>query len=78
MGDLENKLSRVKELSIPDLKNLCDNIREFLIISNSKTGGHIGANLGVVELSIALHRVFESPSDGFIFDIDISVIHTSY
>lgn len=53
----------------PDgLEPLVRQIREFLISSISETGGHIGANLGVVELSVALHYAFNSPSDAFIFD----------
>ena len=68
MDELDYKLGRVKEIPILDLQNLCEDIRQFLIVSNSKTGGHIGANLGVVELTVALHRVFDSPNDGIIFD----------
>ncbi len=68
MNELDNRLAQVKEIPISDLKNLCEDIRNFLILSNSKTGGHIGANLGVVELTVAAHRVFDSPTDGLIFD----------
>jgi 1-deoxy-D-xylulose-5-phosphate synthase len=57
-----------KQMSMADLKGLALTIREFLIESISKTGGHIGANLGVVELTIALHYVFTSPHDRLIFD----------
>jgi 1-deoxy-D-xylulose-5-phosphate synthase len=58
----------IKKMSIDELKSLSNDIRCFLINSVSKTGGHIGANLGVVELTIALHYVFESPKDKIIFD----------
>lgn len=50
------------------LTKLAEDIRRFMIESNSQTGGHIGANLGTVELSIALHYAFSSPDDIFIFD----------
>jgi len=50
------------------LVQLAQEIREFLVQSVSKTGGHLGPNLGVVELTIALHRVFESPKDRIVFD----------
>jgi 1-deoxy-D-xylulose-5-phosphate synthase len=56
------------------LKDLAADIREFLIDKVSKTGGHLGPNLGVVELSIAVHRVFESPKDIVLFDTG----HQSY
>ena len=68
MDELDRKIYQLKEISLLNLQELCEDIRGFLISSNAKTGGHIGANLGVVELSVALHRVFDSPSDGFIFD----------
>lgn len=54
--------------SIGELENLAEQIRHFLIGTISETGGHIGANLGVVELSIALHACFNSPKDCFLFD----------
>ena len=53
---------------------LCKEIREFLIENVSKTGGHLASNLGVVELSVALHKVFDSPNDHIIFDVG----HQSY
>lgn len=52
-----------------DLPSLAKEIRSTLINSLSNTGGHLGPNLGVVELSIALHKVFDSPSDRFLFDV---------
>ncbi len=68
-------LSQIKNhqdlLDIPDAKlgQLAEEIRETLIQSLSVTGGHLGPNLGVVELSIALHRVFETPTDKILFDV---------
>ena len=58
----------LKNMSIEELPHLAAEIRTFLIDIVSKTGGHIGANLGVTELSIALHYIFESPKDKFVFD----------
>ena len=59
----------VKRLSIPDLEKLAAEIREELITVLSINGGHLGPNLGVVELTIALHYVFRTPSDSFVFDV---------
>ncbi len=59
----------VKALPMEDLPKLAERIRRTLISSLSKTGGHLGPNLGVVELSIALHRVFNTPKDKFVFDV---------
>jgi 1-deoxy-D-xylulose-5-phosphate synthase len=64
----------LKELSIKELEDLSQDIREFLIEKLSVTGGHIGPNLGVVELTIALHKCFDSPSDKIIWDVG----HQSY
>lgn len=61
-------------LSHDQLDELAREIREVLVASVSKTGGHLGPNLGVVELTIAIHRVFESPRDPIIFDTG----HQSY
>lgn len=55
-------------LVIEELDELAGEIREFLVENISKTGGHLGPNLGVVELTIALHRVFDSPKDQIVFD----------
>jgi 1-deoxy-D-xylulose-5-phosphate synthase len=59
----------VKRLSIVELEQLAEEIRERLIIGVSKTGGHIGPNLGVVELTLAMHYVFDTPTDSFVFDV---------
>lgn len=64
----------LKGLDTNQLKQLAAEIREFLIQKVSATGGHLGPNLGVVELTIAMHRVFDSPSDPLIFDTG----HQSY
>jgi 1-deoxy-D-xylulose-5-phosphate synthase len=59
----------VKALPEERLPELADAIREVLIHSLARTGGHLGPNLGVVELCIAMHRVFETPKDRFVFDV---------
>lgn len=59
----------IKKLSSPQLEQLAQEIRERLINVVAKTGGHIGPNLGVVELTIALHYVFDTPADSFVFDV---------
>lgn len=58
----------LQHLSQPELTDLAYEIREFLIHKVAATGGHLGPNLGVVELTLALHRVFDSPHDPIIFD----------
>src|SRR5215467_4296864 len=59
----------VKKLSMVELERLAEEIRERLITGVAKTGGHIGPNLGVVELTIAMHYVFDTPKDSFVFDV---------
>src|SRR5947208_1173913 len=59
----------VKSLTAAQLTQLAQEIREELIGVTSKNGGHIGPNLGVVELTLALHRVFDSPEDQLVFDV---------
>ena len=59
----------VKKLSLPELEQLAEEIRERLIVGVAKTGGHIGPNLGVVELTLAMHYVFDTPTDSFVFDV---------
>ncbi|WP_433336349.1 1-deoxy-D-xylulose-5-phosphate synthase [Spirillospora sp. CA-294931] len=58
----------LKRLDAAQLPRLAEEIREFLVDAVSKTGGHLGPNLGVVELTIALHRVFDSPQDKILWD----------
>ena len=64
----------LKKLNLEQVTSLADEIRSFLIEQVSKSGGHLGPNLGVVELTIAMHRVFESPKDVIVFDTG----HQSY
>ena len=64
-----NSPDDVKKLSIAELTQLAAEIRQRLILSVAKTGGHIGPNLGVVELTIAMHVVFDTPVDSLIFDV---------
>ncbi len=58
----------LRALSAAELVTLAEEVRGFLVQSVSRTGGHLGPNLGVVELTIALHRVFDSPTDTLVFD----------
>jgi len=55
-------------LSYEELDALSQELRDFIIATVTTTGGHLGSNLGVVELTLALHRVFESPKDIVLFD----------
>jgi len=66
--DAINGPQDLKTLTAAQMPLLAKEIREFLIDSVSRTGGHLGPNLGVVELTIALHRVFDSPQDTIVFD----------
>lgn len=59
----------IKKLNLEQLKQLAGEIRSFLIEKVSKTGGHLASNLGVVELTLALHRVFNTPEDKIIWDV---------
>ena len=68
------KPNDIKKLPADQLPALAEEIREFIIASLSKTGGHLASNLGVVELTIAMHRVFELPKDKLIWDVG----HQSY
>lgn len=61
--------SFIKQLNIKELEALADDIREFIIKNVSVTGGHLASNLGVVEITIAMHYVFDSPTDKFLFDV---------
>jgi len=61
--------SALKALSQKEIPALCEEIRRFLIEKVTKNGGHLASNLGVVELTLAMHRVFDSPHDRFIFDV---------
>ncbi|MEG0571354.1 MAG: 1-deoxy-D-xylulose-5-phosphate synthase N-terminal domain-containing protein, partial [Oscillospiraceae bacterium] len=69
-----NKPSDLNKYSTQELNKLCDEIRECLITTISKTGGHLASNLGTVELTVALHDVFDSPNDKIVWDVG----HQSY
>ena len=64
----------LKKLNKQELEKLSKDIREFLIEKVSKTGGHLSSNLGVVELTISIHKIFNSPKDKIVFDVS----HQSY
>ncbi len=72
--DRIKKTNDVKKLTITECEELAGEIRQFLIYSLSKTGGHLASNLGVVELTIALHKVLNLPKDRLIWDVG----HQSY
>ncbi len=71
--DMVDGPEHVKKLTVPQLQELAGEIREELIAGLAKAGGHLGPNLGVVELTIALHRVFHSPVDKFVWDVSHQV-----
>ena len=72
--DKVNSPEDIKKMSINEMDILAKDIRKFLVRSISKTGGHLASNLGVVELTLALHKVFNSPNDKIIWDVG----HQSY
>ncbi len=67
--DKVNNIEDLKKLDKQELPQLCDDIRKFLVESVATTGGHLASNLGVVELTVAMHYVYNSPKDKFIFDV---------
>jgi 1-deoxy-D-xylulose-5-phosphate synthase len=67
--DKINCPSDVKNLSVEQLETLAEEIRQFLIENLATTGGHFGSNLGVVELTLALHQIYDSPTDKIIWDV---------
>ena len=72
MSDYLNSLSLPgdqKDMSYDELELLTYEIRDFLVDKVSRTGGHLSSNLGAVELSIAIHRVFDTPKDKVIWDV---------
>ncbi|HEV2991247.1 MAG TPA: 1-deoxy-D-xylulose-5-phosphate synthase N-terminal domain-containing protein, partial [Candidatus Angelobacter sp.] len=72
MGNLLDTIhspSDIKQLSLQELQQLAGEIRERLITVLANTGGHLGPNLGVVELTLAMHYVFDTPQDHFVFDV---------
>ena len=68
---LNKKISpkSLKTMSDKQLRHLCGEIRDYLITTVSKNGGHLASNLGTVELTVALHKVFDSPTDKIVFDV---------
>ena len=76
MGLLQNINSPkdIKNLSTDELNLLAGEIRQFLIENVSKTGGHLASNLGICEITLAIHKVFDSPNDSIVFDVG----HQSY
>ena len=72
--DRINSPQDVKALSEKEANQLCSQIREFLLNNVPKTGGHLASNLGATEMTVAIHRVFDSPKDHIIFDVG----HQSY
>src|SRR3954463_2364743 len=71
--DLVDEPKQMKKLTLDQLRQLAEEIRYELITVLSKNGGHLGPNLGVVELTLALHRVFETPKDKFVWDVSHQV-----
>jgi 1-deoxy-D-xylulose-5-phosphate synthase len=67
--DMVDHPTHVKKLTVPQLQQLAEEIRQELITVLSQNGGHLGPNLGVVELTLALHKVFETPQDKFVWDV---------
>ncbi len=67
--DRVNSPSDLKQLKENQLEEFCDELREFLLYSVGQTGGHFGAGLGVIELTVALHYVFDSPKDKIVWDV---------
>lgn len=64
----------LKNMSIEELEVLAKQIRQFVVHNVAKTGGHLASNLGIVEITLAMHKVFDSPKDRFVFDVG----HQSY
>src|SRR5258708_170028 len=71
--DMVDEPAHVKKLTLPQLHQLAEEIRYELITKLSKNGGHLGPNLGVVELTLALHSVFNTPKDKFVWDVSHQV-----
>ena len=67
--DKINMPEDVKKLNNNELKELCGEIRNFLIENVSKTGGHLAANLGIVEISVAVAKLFDMPADKVVYDV---------
>ena len=65
----------VKKLTLEELPVLAEEIRQALLVRASKHGGHFGPNFGMVEATIAMHYVFESPKDKIVYDVSHRAIH---
>ena len=71
MGILDklNSPGDIRKMSITELYGLCDDLRRFLVDNISETGGHLASNLGVVEITVAIHNIFDTSKDRLIFDV---------
>ena len=67
--DRVNFPSDIRSFSVSELENLSNELREFLLYSVGKSGGHLGGGLGVVELTVALHYLFNTPYDNLVWDV---------
>ena len=74
--DTINYPVHMKNLSVKELRQLADELRSDVIFHVSKTGGHLGSSLGVVELTVALHNVFNAPQDRILWDVGHQVRHS--
>src|SRR3989339_1465840 len=64
-----NSPADLRKLKVNELPKVCDEVRDYMVDVITKTGGHFGAGLGVVELTIALHYVFDTPHDRLVWDV---------
>ena len=62
-------INTIKKMSLSELDALSQDIREIILDTVSKNGGHLASNLGMVEATIALHKAFDSPKDSIVFDV---------
>jgi 1-deoxy-D-xylulose-5-phosphate synthase len=68
----------IRKLEFPELKKLCSELREYLIDTVSLVGGHFGGGLGAVELTVALHKVFNTPDDLIVWDTGHQAYHIKF
>ena len=66
---LELNAGQIKSMNLSELSQLCDKARQEIIYTVFKNGGHLSSNLGTVELTVALHYVFDFPRDKIVFDV---------
>ncbi|HUR98078.1 MAG TPA: 1-deoxy-D-xylulose-5-phosphate synthase N-terminal domain-containing protein, partial [Pyrinomonadaceae bacterium] len=64
-----NSPSDLRQLKVEDLQEVADEVRQFIIDTCSRVGGHTGASLGAVELAVAMHYVFDTPNDRLVWDV---------